>query len=407
MLNVPTLWTAFTINFLALGLIWAYVMRSYPNLESARYWTASALAAAAAAVLALLWMHLESVLMLLPAGAMMMFAMSLAAMGVQRFYGEPASWLRTSLVTGTACLAIAFFIFGYDSAPLRILCFSIGQTVPMVMIARLVLDPRQGRINPGARLAGVLSILIMAIFAIRAVGSVFGADLSYTHSSAGQSVTVLVLIFLSMSLNFGFLLMAVDRLRNEVADLALLDDLTGVANRRHLMQRLVEECARSERSGAPFALLAIDLDGFKGINDTHGHAAGDACLQHFALMAQTRLRPGDMLARTGGDEFCIVLPNSSMREAALIARRVLQVCRDDAEACTGADIPIAISIGAAEWTREVGAFPDRLIGHADEALYAAKRDGKNRYALYDGSPSLAPDFAAVLSGRPAQDAPIN
>ena len=145
---------------------------------------------------------------------------------------------------------------------------------------------------------------------------------------------MLVLVFLSMALNFGFLLMAMDRLRNEVADLALLDDLTGVGNRRHLLQRLTEECARSERSGQPFALLVIDLDGFKGINDTHGHAAGDACLQHFTLMAQTRLRPGDMLARTGGDEFCIVLPSSTLREGAMIARRVLEVCRADAEQCT-------------------------------------------------------------------------
>jgi diguanylate cyclase (GGDEF)-like protein len=408
MLNIPTLWTAFTINFLALGLIWAYVTRSYPHLEPARYWTASALVAAAAAMLALLWLYLESVLMLLPAGAMVIFAISLAAMGVQRFYGQPVSWPQTGGVIGVTGLAIAFFIFGYDSGPLRILCFSIGQSVPLFMIARLLLDSRQGQINPGARLAGVLSILIMAVFTIRAVGSLFSIDFDSIHSGAAQSVAVLVLIFLSMSLNFGFLLMAVDRLRNEVADLALLDDLTGVANRRHLMQRLVEECARSERSDAPFALLVIDLDGFKEVNDSHGHAAGDACLQHFALMAQTRLRPGDMLARTGGDEFCIVLPNSSIREGSMIARRVLQVCRDDAEACTGADIPIAVSVGVAEWTREVGAFPDRLIDHADQALYAAKKEGKNRYALYDGAPSLAPGFTAgLLDSRSAQDMPLD
>ena len=198
-------------------------------------------------------------------------------------------------------------------------------------------------------------------------------------------------MFLSMSLNFGFLLMAIDRLRNEVADLALLDDLTGVANRRHLLQRLTEECARSERSGEPFALLVIDLDGFKAINDTHGHAAGDACLQHFTLMAQTRLRPGDMLARTGGDEFCIVLPASTLREGAMIARRILEVCREDAEACVGDDIPISVSIGVAQWTGEHRpAFPDRLIAAADQALYAAKKDGKNRYAVYDPAPPSRP-----------------
>jgi diguanylate cyclase (GGDEF)-like protein len=200
-----------------------------------------------------------------------------------------------------------------------------------------------------------------------------------------------MLMFLSMSVNFGFLLMAIDRLRNEVADLALLDDLTGVGNRRHLLHRLTEECARSERSGEPFALLLVDLDGFKAVNDTHGHAAGDACLQHFAVMAQTRLRPGDMLARAGGDEFCIVLPASTLREGAMIARRILDVCRADAAACVGADVPISLSIGVAQWTRDTGPYPDRLMAAADHALYAAKRDGKNRHAVYDPSPPLVPE----------------
>jgi diguanylate cyclase (GGDEF)-like protein len=193
--------------------------------------------------------------------------------------------------------------------------------------------------------------------------------------------------------------MAIDRLRNEVADLALMDDLTGVANRRHLVQRLTEECARSERSNQPFALLVIDLDSFKTINDTHGHAAGDACLQHFTLMAQTRLRTGDMLARTGGDEFCVVLPASTLREGAMIARRIIDACREDAAACVGQDIPIAVSIGVAQWTREVGAFPDRLIAAADHALYVAKKEGKNRHAVHELSPPLAPEAVAEMAER--------
>ena len=399
-LSVPTLWTVLVINFLALGLIWAYVMRSYPKFEAARFWTGSALAAALGAVLAMLRFAVDSLLPLLAGGTVLIFAACLAAMGIKRFYDQPVSWRATALISGLSFAGLTFFIVGYDSMQMRIFIYSLGQSAPLALTLKLLLSRQDGRANPGARLAAVVAVLIIAIYAIRAGGSLLHlGDFSYIHANPLQSVLVLVLVFLSMAWNFGFLLMAIDRLRNEVADLALLDDLTGVGNRRHLLQRLTVECARSERSGEPFALLVVDLDGFKAVNDTHGHAAGDACLQHFTLMAQTRLRRGDMLARTGGDEFCIVLPASTLREGAMIARRVLEVCREDAEACVGADIPIALSIGVAQWTREIGVFPDRLMAAADHALYAAKNDGKNRHAVYDPPPPPAPAAMPELALR--------
>jgi diguanylate cyclase (GGDEF)-like protein len=398
MLSVPTLWTVFVINFLALGLIWAYVMRSYPKFEAARFWTGSALAAALGAALAMLRLvTVDSLLPLVAGGTVMVFAACLGAMGVKRFYEHEMSWRTTALITGLTCAGLLFFLFGHDSVPMRVLVYSVGQTVPFVMTLKLLLSRHHGRRSPGARLAGIVAILVIGIYAVRAgAGLLHAGEVSFIHFNPLHSAVILVLVFLSMAWNFGFLLMAIDRLRNEIADLALLDDLTGVGNRRHLLQRLSEECARSERNGEPFALLVIDLDGFKTINDTFGHAAGDACLQHFTLMAQTRLRPGDMLARTGGDEFCVVLPASTLREGAMIARRVLEVCRDDAAQCVGADIPIAVSIGVAQWTHEIGAFPDRLIAAADQALYAAKNDGKNRHAVYDHAPPLAPGYEAIL-----------
>jgi diguanylate cyclase (GGDEF)-like protein len=394
MLSVPTLWTVFVINFLALGLIWAYVMRSYPKFEAARFWTGSAFAAAAGAALATLrfatdW---DSLLPLLAGGTVLIFAGCLAAMGVKRFYGQPVSWRGTALITGLSCAGLAVFIFAYDSMPMRILIYSVGQSVPFALTLKLLLSRQDGRANPGGRLAAIVAMIIIAIYALRAGASLLqlGGEISFVRFSPGQSALILMLVFLSMAWNFGFLLMAIDRLRNEVADLALLDDLTGVGNRRHLLQRLTEECAKSARSEEPFALLVVDLDSFKAINDTHGHAAGDACLQHFTLMAQTRLRPGDVLARTGGDEFCILLPASTLREGAMIARRVLEVCREDAAGCVGADVPISLSIGVAQWTREIGPFPDRMMAAADHALYAAKNGGKNRYAVHDPAPPLAP-----------------
>ncbi len=397
MLSVPTLWLVFVVNFLALGLIWAYVMRSYPNLAAARFWTGAAFAAAAGAGLAMLRFVTDSLLPLLAGGTVLVFAACLIAMGIKRFYNREVNWRGTVLTTGLTLAGLSFFIFGYDSIAMRILTYSLGASVPLALTLGLLLSRQDGRINSGARLSGVVAILMIALYVVRTAGALLhiGGDGAIFRSTPMQSVLVLLLLFLSMALNFGFLLMTIDRLRNEVADLALLDDLTGVANRRHLLQRLSEECAKSERSGEAFALLVIDLDGFKSINDTHGHAAGDACLQHFTLMAQTRLRPGDMMARTGGDEFCIVLPASTLREGAMIARRILEACRIDGEACVGAEIPIAASIGVAQWTREIGHFPDRLIAAADHALYVAKNDGKNRHSVYEPAPPLAPQFEAM------------
>ncbi|MBN8990159.1 MAG: diguanylate cyclase [Rhizobiales bacterium] len=395
MLSVPTLWTVFVINFLALGLIWAYVIHSYPSFYPARHWAGSSFLAATGAAVAMLRVATDALWPLLIAGTAMTAALCFAAMGVQKFFDRPVSWRATWLLMGLTLAGLSFFMFGYDSAPVRIAIFSVAQILPLALSVKLLLTPHDGRLNPGARLAAIVASLIIAIYAIRLIGGIAGG-VTYMHFNSMQSVVILMLVFLSMALNFGFLLMAMDHLRNEVADLALLDDLTGVGNRRHLVQRLTEECARSERSNQPFALLVIDLDGFKGINDTHGHAAGDACLQHFTLMAQTRLRPGDMLARSGGDEFCIVLPSSTLREGTMIARRVLEVCRADAEQCVGADIPISVSIGVAQWTREMGAFPDRLIAAADHALYDAKKGGRNRLAAYEPAPPLAPGIDIAL-----------
>jgi hypothetical protein len=216
MLSVPTLWTAFVINFLALGLVWAYVVRCYPKFEAARFWTGSAFAAAVGAALAMLRMVSDSLLPLLAGGPVMIFAACLAAMGIKRFYGQQVTWRGTALITGLSFAGLTFFFAAYDSMSMRILIYSLGQSLPFALTLKLLLSPQDGRVNPGARLAGIVSLVIIAIYAARAGGNLpgIGGGFSFIRFDLFQSLLVLALMFLSMSLNFGFLLMAMDRLRN-------------------------------------------------------------------------------------------------------------------------------------------------------------------------------------------------
>ena len=394
MLSVPTLWIVFTVNFLALGVVWTYVARSYPNLEAARFWAAATFIAAAGAAVSMLRNFVdpnEVRLLLLPlllGGVTMIVAVCVAAMGVERFYGRPLSWRSMALIVAFSLAGLGWFVIVRNDIAIRLVIYSIGQSLPLLLTLPLLFSRQDGRSNPGARLAGCIAVAMLAIYVLRSAAAILnkGGVVSLADFNPVQAWFVVVLVFLSMMWNFGFLLMAIDRLRGEVADLAMLDDLTGAANRRRLLARLDEECARSHRTLQPFTLLVIDLDGFKGINDSHGHAAGDECLRLFTRAAQSRLRAGDLLARMGGDEFCIVLPSTTLREGAVVARQVLDACRMQPLQWNGVTLPLSASIGVAQWRPEIGLHAARLMAAADRALYVAKQDGRNGYAVFDVTP---------------------
>lgn len=402
MLNVATLFTVFTVNFLAVGVIWAYVATSYPKLHAARWWTSAAFTAAAGTALSVLrGPEIPALVPVALGGGLLLFATSLATMGMNKFYGRPSQWRLQLGMVAMAVAGLTLFKVWHDDMAIRVLIYSTAQSVIVAMTVPMMFSRKDGGGNAGAHLAGWLAIALIVVHALRSTAALLqiGGGMTFAGFNELQAVAVLILVFLAITWYFGFLLMAIDRLRGEVAELALVDDLTGVANRRHLVQRLSEECALARRTQKPFALLAIDLDGFKEINDGHGHAAGDDCLRHFTLMTQSKLRPGDLLARFGGDEFCIILPATTLLEAAAIAQRILDACRVDAEGCAPGEIPVAASIGVAQWQPQVGDYPERLIAAADHALYAAKNDGKNRYAVCDlESPSIVPtiDMDALI-----------
>jgi diguanylate cyclase (GGDEF)-like protein len=163
------------------------------------------------------------------------------------------------------------------------------------------------------------------------------------------------------------------RQNEELERLSLTDGLTGLANRRYLVQRLNEEALRFRRTKKEFSVLMADVDHFKQYNDTFGHPAGDEVLKKVARILQTTAREVDCACRYGGEEFCLMLPETSATGAAILAERIC-------ERVAAAEFPgqkITLSIGVASLPSN-GDTPDAVIAAADEALYQAKREGRNR-----------------------------
>ncbi len=174
-----------------------------------------------------------------------------------------------------------------------------------------------------------------------------------------------------------------DRLREQRVALteaerhAQTDALTGVLNRRSLLIRLDAACARAQARGLPIALLFIDLDHFKAINDTWGHPAGDACLAAIIAPIQAELRQSDVIGRYGGEEFVVILSSADVAAAHPIAQRIRERVAAVRVEGFGEPIQLTCSIGVATSDR-LGVWGEHLIAQADAAVYAAKRSGRNR-----------------------------
>lgn len=163
-----------------------------------------------------------------------------------------------------------------------------------------------------------------------------------------------------------------------LCELSLKDPLTGLANRRHFRAVLEREIDRVTRSGEAALLLMLDIDHFKKVNDTRGHACGDAALHGLASTLEHNLRRHDLIGRLGGEEFAVFLPDTALGQAMQLAERLRKQVAITAMAAPGEPEPIriTISIGLAMLSGQESL--ESLLARADDALYQAKREGRNR-----------------------------
>jgi two-component system cell cycle response regulator len=184
-------------------------------------------------------------------------------------------------------------------------------------------------------------------------------------------------------------------LMDEQQRLAWTDPLTGLRNRRSFLEQARVEVARSSRYGSPLSFLLFDVDHFKSINDTHGHAGGDVVLAALGKILGTLLRTPDIPARWGGEEFVIALPNTGIEGARVAAERVRQAVEALVVESAGKQIPVTVSVGGATFRQ--GETLDALTDRADRAMYSAKVAGRNRVAIDPDPVSVVPTESQTLS----------
>lgn len=363
------------------GALWL-LSATQVEMTGVRWLKRALISALAGSALIVLRGKIPDLLSVVAASELIIGAMVLLHTGLIEFVGKRYQRLRADAAI-LAIMLVLYVPYTYltPSVAVRVEIYSLAMAAEAAFCMSTLLQA-----DPADRDAAVLSMaamfgLITVFGVVRAIfTSIHGAPQVLLTNDFYQAIAVLIQILISSGLAFGFVWMTTARLRRELERMVRTDFLTGLLNRRALLDEAEREMARSRRNGSPLSLLVIDIDHFKQINDTRGHSIGDAALCAVADRLKNGLRAHDYLARYGGEEFVMLLPDTGLQDAFGIAER-LRTNVNSAPPAFGHDaLPVTISIGVAELDSHDEGW-DAFIRRGDHALYAAKQAGRNCTAV--------------------------
>ncbi len=346
--------------------------RSYPpTIKGMGDWAMSLLMVSVGSILAFGFGTLpDGVSVILPR-LLLPLGLFWAYVGTQRFFGiQPRFWPWVVLITAVLLVQIWFTHIepSYHARLVLSASVAVGLFLAFVNLIR-----KQGLTSFARVLIAGVMVCMLAILVMRLVTSFFlPVGASILDTSPQHLVYVTSFSFLIVLLSVGFVLLAAERLHTEVAYLASHDSLTNALTRRHMNDVCARELVRSQRNGQSMALLVMDLDHFKAVNDTYGHQRGDQVLVDFVNKVNGLLRRPDQLARFGGEEFVALLPETSLPEALCVAERIREACALD-----GPGPRCTVSVGVTT-NLTANDSVDSLMARADAAMYRAKVLGRNR-----------------------------
>ncbi|HEV7777391.1 MAG TPA: GGDEF domain-containing protein [Luteibacter sp.] len=343
-----------------------------------RLWVASLWVATAGVVLIGLRNQIPDSLSIIAGNGGIALGSILLLRGVAMHVGGPWRWWRPLVLLAVYCAAMAWYAFVTPDLGMRF-TFASLQTIlwdiwGIVLLLRYA--PREIRIS--CRIAAAIMVLEGFYYTTRLftpISPLAGQDVMKADSPVAATYIVGILIGLAMY--FAMLLLITERLMVDLRRVARLDGLTGLLNRGAIISMGTQALKRCRQRDQPFALLIFDLDRFKQINDTWGHEAGDAVLQHVTgVLHESTHWPGSLSSRYGGEEFVMALPNAKLREALDLAEDLRAALAATPAYFGDHAIPVTTSIGVAMADRETPF--ESVVAQADEALYRAKAEGRNR-----------------------------
>ena len=304
-------------------------------------------------------------------------AYSFVLAAVQRFYGVPPRWLVAFAPPLLLTLLLSTALHDFD---LRVVYANGIFALQAVAVVVVLFRHSQTTVGRGKWLVmGGLAVEAVVLGWRSAAGFLNEINIEQIlQSSAVQSATFLGIFVAMLMSSLGFIFMAKERADDANLRLASADGLTGVANRRAIVTALDRDVARAIRTREPLAVMMIDLDHFKQVNDVHGHLAGDSLLRSVVQLVAQRIRSQDVVGRYGGEEFLVVLPDTDLAGVVNLGRDLCKAVASHAFTLDGKTVPVTVSVGVFGGRLEPGDSWDQLIHAADNALYRAKHGGRNR-----------------------------
>jgi diguanylate cyclase (GGDEF)-like protein len=300
--------------------------------------------------------------------------MGLVLRGLRLYCNALLHWRWIALMVALALVFAAYFTYAEPSLRAR-LSISGFYFALLNWLCAVVLLRSGGWRGVAVAVVGFL-LLGLALF-LRGTYLLFHADTGDNRTSIVIAVCLLAISLAQVCISFGLILMVMWRYSERLRQLSTLDPLTGALNRAGLEIQGGRVAQRTLRGGRSLAVIMIDADHFKVINDTYGHPVGDEVLRHLARLLKAELRPHDLLARYGGEEFVLVLDGLNLDDALKVADRVRSRIEAELVGVEHISVRYTASVGVAS-SDEHGYDLIRLISAGDAAMYSAKRAGRNR-----------------------------